>query len=290
MIPLDKEFELNNQRVLTKRKIEYRANFVTLVDIVCYVVLLTIYFKDNSFLRLLVRTIVQVAISNPFPIDIPLSGRTMPFKRMYSKKLLQVVEFSNLLCLAAHLFMAPTHTQSHTSGLERYLDTYNYGGIAVHLIGEKYIDNWFVERVFLLLNDLMLFGLQFLLFYVTCCVNQNVLPEEGDEECTEPSENVDEILESNERVDNPIQDITETDTPILLGEELEQDIEDSKEYDGYTGNIKLFDCDPLHTISTIRKFNRHNVGDIEEGEGDGTLGEMPGSFEMITGNRLHNIV
>lgn len=150
------EVILNNSRVLYKRKKFFLKDVRHMVKTLGYILIILVYLKDRSFLRLMIRLPIQYTLSNPYPIP-DLLMLTQTIKDHSSKVLIQLVIFTNVCFIILHLIFGVYSVDATEDG-------YLHGQLLFQFIGERPPVNRFV----LLVYDLGIFALQLVYHCLQC--------------------------------------------------------------------------------------------------------------------------
>ncbi|WPH02291.1 Hypothetical protein R9X50_00515300 [Acrodontium crateriforme] len=130
-----------NRQVFAKKRGELLGDLLWNLDVLVYAELSTVYYMDCSFVRFVLRAMVQFFFLTPKPAYFPET----PAKRPYIGAILG----TNILCIILHSINAAPSASEATRG-------YLHGSIAMDFIGQKGPSSKF----HLLVLDLMIVVLQ----------------------------------------------------------------------------------------------------------------------------------
>lgn len=176
-MPTAEEIIQSNGAILYKRKKYFLTDFRECIKFLGLVVIVIIYLRDISMLRLVLRTYSQVSLTNPFPQEDTMS-LSDENKRALAKFHLVGVLFSNGFCFIIHLLFGVVDSR-FVSG-SGFLN----GGLTIQFIGEKQPSS----RLELLLLDILVCFLQLIYHSLMCVIDDSEvlakveLLEENDDE------------------------------------------------------------------------------------------------------------
>lgn len=160
--PTVEETIQNNGVVLYKRKKYFLQDFKDSISFLGIVVIIMIYLRDISMLRLILRGYNQMTLANPFPRHpdtIPLTDLN---KRALTKFLLIGILFSNGFCFLNHLLFGIVDERFTSDG---YINC----GLTIQFIGERVP----TSRFELLALDLLITVLQLLYHSLMCVIDDS---------------------------------------------------------------------------------------------------------------------
>ncbi|EPS44666.1 hypothetical protein H072_1361 [Dactylellina haptotyla CBS 200.50] len=224
---------------LTTKKSEWLDHMLRNLDIVTYCHFSYLYFLDISFIRFLIRAIVQINLFAQRPPNFPTPQRTQKRSAVVS------IFGSTLICFLFHLFSEPPSASEATGG-------YLHGGMVIDFVGQEGP----ISRLRLIFLDLAILVLQ--LIMLTVKVSKQDLLENSAPGRTAPA-----------------QDIDDEERGMTAGEEIETDDDsdfgpsaDDPENEGfrrrrqspdvnlYSGEIIIAD---LRVVETVRsQWNSNN--------------------------------
>ncbi|KAF3919491.1 hypothetical protein ABW20_dc0100550 [Dactylellina cionopaga] len=248
---------------LTTKKSEWLDHMLRNLDIVTYCHFSYLYFLDISFIRFLIRAIVQIVrYSRLFPPTHPINNLfaqrppNFPTPQRSQKRSAVVSIFgSTLICFLFHLFSEPPSPSETTGG-------YLHGGMVIDFVGQEGP----ISRLRLIYLDLLILILQ--LIMLTVKVSKQELLENSSPTRTIPAQD----LDSKERGVNAA---VEADVDDDNNSELAESPTDEPETESlrrrrpagdsniYSGEIIVAD---LRVVQTVRsQWNSSN--------NNGTLGQ-----------------
>ncbi|KAK0260023.1 hypothetical protein B0A54_09507 [Friedmanniomyces endolithicus] len=130
-----------NRQLFNKKRGELLDDLLRSVDILVYAELSTIYYMDCSFIRLMLRVMVQFVFLTPKPPIFPEPPPNRPY--------IGAILGTNILCFILHAWFAAPSAGEATRG-------YMHGGLAIDFVGQKGPSS----KVHLLLLDLLVVMLQ----------------------------------------------------------------------------------------------------------------------------------
>ncbi|KAK9460592.1 uncharacterized protein V1516DRAFT_652699 [Lipomyces oligophaga] len=139
---------VSTTRVLDKRRKEFERHLIRSLDVLCYCHLLFVYYLDISILRLLLRSVIQLNYLTPKPFPIAHAIRT--------RVVYLFILGANAYCFLIHMVTALPTGRESSGG-------YLHGGLTIQFIGQKVP----VSRPQLLFSDLVIAGLQVIIFTIT---------------------------------------------------------------------------------------------------------------------------
>ncbi|KAK6330273.1 hypothetical protein TWF730_004768 [Orbilia blumenaviensis] len=109
---------------LTTKKSDWLDHMLRNLDIVTYCYFSYLYFLDTSFIRFLLRAIVQINLFAQRPPNFPSPQRTQKRSAVVS------IVASTLMCFLLHLFSEPPSGSEATGG-------YLHGGMIIDFVGQE---------------------------------------------------------------------------------------------------------------------------------------------------------
>ncbi|KAK6533088.1 hypothetical protein TWF281_007247 [Arthrobotrys megalospora] len=146
---------------LTTKKSEWLDHMLRNLDIVTYCHFSYLYFLDISFIRFLIRAIVQINLFAQRPPNFPTPQRTQKRSAVVS------IFGSTLICFLFHLFSEPASGSEATGG-------YLHGGMIIDFVGQEGP----ISRFRLIFLDLIILFLQLTMLTVKVS-KQNLLESSG---------------------------------------------------------------------------------------------------------------
>ncbi|PSK42332.1 hypothetical protein B9Z65_4246 [Elsinoe australis] len=134
-----------NRHLFNLKRTHFLTDLILTLDVLIYAELSALYYHDISFLRLLLRSLLQFTFLTPKPAMLPAPPPHPPSRPI------ALILFSNLFCAAWHAYFPPPEAGEATRG-------YLHGGLAMDFVGQKGPAN----RAHLVLLDLVVMGLQVL--------------------------------------------------------------------------------------------------------------------------------
>ncbi|GAB7363822.1 hypothetical protein MBLNU230_g4388t1 [Neophaeotheca triangularis] len=131
----------NNRLVFNKKRRDLLLDLCNTLDMYVYAELSTIYYMDCSFLRFLLRALVQFILLSPKPAIFPEPPQNRPY--------VGGILVSSLICIFFHIWNAAPSAGEATRG-------YLHGGLAMDFIGQRGPSS----KVHLVLLDLLVILLQ----------------------------------------------------------------------------------------------------------------------------------
>ncbi|KAK3675707.1 hypothetical protein LTR78_004348 [Recurvomyces mirabilis] len=135
------ERKKNNRQLFNRKRGDLLDDVLRNLDILVYAELSAIYYMDCSFIRFLIRGLIQFVFLTPKPAAPPAPPLNKPY--------IGAILGSNILCILLHIIYAPPSGSEATRG-------YLHGGLAMDFIGQKGP----TSKVHLLLLDLLVVILQ----------------------------------------------------------------------------------------------------------------------------------
>ncbi|CAK9435883.1 uncharacterized protein LODBEIA_P05220 [Lodderomyces beijingensis] len=217
----------NNRSVLYKRKKFFLQNLRESIQVVEISLIIILYLRDVSFLRLLLRAAVHLAVTNINP-PVPHLQLSPEHKESMIKLSLRGVIYGNLFCMILHLIFG---AYSSNSGNGDGNGDSMHGGMTVQFIGERYP----YSRLELIALDLCIFATQLIYHYLIGVVNDSKVLE---------AKSANEAMESEciEMVESP---------GSIEGHAGRAPIEE----DGYNGNVFLLTIDLLGGMKKVMDYN-----------------------------------
>ncbi|KAK0343204.1 hypothetical protein LTR91_022614 [Friedmanniomyces endolithicus] len=244
-----------NRQLFNKKRGELLDDLLRSVDILVYAELSTIYYMDCSFIRLILRVLVQFVFLTPKPSMFPEPPPNRPY--------IGAILGTNLLCFILHAWFAAPSAGEATHG-------YLHGGLAIDFIGQKGPSS----RVHLLLLDILVVMLQ--LVHLSAHITRQRL-KEGLISVTTPSgrrytpsaptsrQDLDAeergVRRSGEQQDIEMQTLNPSGAPVNAEDGVEDSAEretllasttartDAHFFDAFnSGQIVLADLNVLHTL------------------------------------------
>ncbi|GMG26792.1 unnamed protein product [Ambrosiozyma monospora] len=284
---LQKDFEVNNKQLLKQRRSNFSKTLVSHLEKIGGMLLVILFITDESFLLLLLRAFLQFMISND-PTKIPGASQIMTDsgRRVVALKMLEMMCWMTAAAMILHTIwlsgyglMDLSAASEGRNSMEVFLNgkiNYSYGAFAINFIGEGLYQNWFRKWIFSITADIVLFAVHFLLYSVNYLIKSKLLEDVPNKKTNDSNTSSD----SNNRFNHQ-----------LTGElsEGEEEMEMVKEYDGYQGNILLYEIDPVEIFKMVFKFERTVISTPEEetrnqnqndanNDGNGSANIMPGSY------------
>lgn len=232
----------NNASVLYKRKKFFLGELRQIIYMSGYIILLIIYLRDISMLRLVLRAGLHQVISDPYG-PYRYSNTVVPDKqkRATTRFLLMNVFGINLFCFIIHLFFGV-----YSKSLSK--DNYLHGGLSVQFIGERLPST----RLELMSLDLLVFAIQLVHHNLVCVVDDSkVLATK-----TPSAEDVAPVLR-----------------PSASGGLGSFQMAHADE-DGYNGNVHLLTIDLFHSIKEVIAYEERYQYDYSVFERNNTLGHQ----------------
>ncbi|KAK6342726.1 hypothetical protein TWF718_008116 [Orbilia javanica] len=158
---------------LTTKKSEWLDHMLRNLDIVTYCHFSYLYFLDISFIRFLIRAIVQINLFAQRPPNIPEPQLTQKRAAVVS------IFGSTLICFLFHLFSEPASGSEATGG-------YLHGGMIIDFVGQEGP----TSRFRLIFLDLIIFTLQ-LIMLAAKISKQDLLNSSGPNRVI-PAQNLDD--------------------------------------------------------------------------------------------------
>jgi len=129
-----------NRRAFNKKRESFLADLMRSIDMLVYAELSAIYYMDCSFLRLVVRALVQFVLLTPKSAIFPEPPQNRPIGIIFG---------SNILCILLHMLLSAPQASEATRG-------YLHGGLAMDFIGQKGPSS----KLHLVFLDFLVLGLQ----------------------------------------------------------------------------------------------------------------------------------
>ncbi|GME93956.1 hypothetical protein B5S29_g5688 [[Candida] boidinii] len=165
------ELNNNDEKYLKLRKLNSRLNLKENLDIIIHLTLLLNFLADESLLVYIIRCILQLGLSLSFPhiYNNKKEKVSIAFSMLYT------IFLVNGLCVILHLFIINgnyvTETElknfENNSIIKNFNSFFTNGGFSFIIIGEKRFDNWFLNLIYLILGDFLIFLFQSLML----CIN-----------------------------------------------------------------------------------------------------------------------
>ncbi|KAF2717410.1 DUF1746-domain-containing protein [Polychaeton citri CBS 116435] len=130
-----------NGKLFNRKRSDLLEDLIRNVDILIFAELSTLYYMDCSFLRLILRGVVQFVLLTPKPALFPEPPRQRPY--------VGAIFGSNLFCIMMHILAYTPTGSEQTRG-------YLHGGLAMDFIGQKGPSS----KLHLVLLDLLVLALQ----------------------------------------------------------------------------------------------------------------------------------
>lgn len=207
----------NNSSVLYKRKKFFLGELRQTVYMAGYVILLIIYLRDISMLRLVLRAGLHQVVSDPYS-PYRFANTVVPDKqkRATTRFLLMNVLGLNVFCIMVHLVFG-------VYSLSLSMDNYLHGGLSVQFIGERLPSS----RLELVALDLLVFAIQLIHHYLTCVVDDSkVLATKNEEHPLRP----------------------------IVSEGMGSFQMPHADEDGYNGNVHLLTIDVVQSIKDVMAY------------------------------------
>ncbi|KAK6505425.1 hypothetical protein TWF481_007328 [Arthrobotrys musiformis] len=158
---------------LTTKKSEWLDHMLRNLDIVTYCHFSYLYFLDISFIRFLIRAIVQINLFAQRPLNFPTPQRSQKRSAVVS------IFGSTLICFLFHLFSEPASGSEATGG-------YLHGGMIIDFVGQEGP----ISRFRLIFLDLIILILQ--LTMLTVKVSKQDLLESSGPNRVVPAQDLDD--------------------------------------------------------------------------------------------------
>lgn len=155
------EVIVNNNRVLYKRKKFFLKDVRHMIKTIGYILIILLYLKDRSFLRLMIRLFIQYSLSRRYPVS-DLLMLTQSIKDHSSKALIQLVIFSNISIMLVHVIFGAYSIESTEDG-------YLHGQLLFQFVGERPPINRFI----LLVYDMAIFSMQLVYHCLQCGIDDS---------------------------------------------------------------------------------------------------------------------
>ncbi|KAK5696766.1 hypothetical protein LTR97_008070 [Elasticomyces elasticus] len=155
-----------NRQMFNKKRGELLDDVLHNLDILVYAELSAIYYMDCSFLRLMLRAVVQFVFLTPKPPLFPEPPANRPY--------VGVILGTNILCFLLHAYFSAPSAGEATRG-------YMHGGLAIDFIGQKGP----TSKIHLLLLDLFVMILQ--VVHLSAHVTRQRLKESASISVTTPN-------------------------------------------------------------------------------------------------------
>ncbi len=268
----------NREKTLKDKRKEESLEFVGSVNMICQVVLVVLYYADNSLLLLLLRSFVQFMISRPPNTLESIQGMSSDWsnmstanKKLLSQKLLSLIMFTSVSVMTLHTLVYCWQGLCQGEPGDILDDDYRYqhGYILMAFVGERRFTSVFAKALYLILLDLVVVILQCVMFCINYSINLGL--SEGIEKA-ESNSNTTSTEGSNNNDRSP-------------------------EYDGLQGNLLIYSFSPLKILSKVIKYTKDETTDedaaenthADNGDGgtfDGGLGSM---FPSNVGNPFQSL-
>lgn len=203
----------SNADLLYRRKKFFLSDLRCLFKLLGFMLIVFLYFRDLSIMKLALRAHIQNCLSNPYPKaswGLTISDKN---KKSLRKFLLKQLLLGNAFCFIAHILFDkyPKHTLP---------DGYTHGSMTIQFIGERSASYKFE----ILLWDVLICFCQLIYLCLMCAVD-----------------------------DSKVLEVKVPEGAIIQDELLEDINDDSGylEGDGYGGNVNLLTLDLFRAAKTI---------------------------------------
>ncbi|KAF3938483.1 hypothetical protein ABW19_dt0204778 [Dactylella cylindrospora] len=211
---------------ITTKKSEWLDHMLRNLDIVTYCHFSYLYFLDISFIRFLIRAIVQINLFAQRPPNFPTPQRSQKRSAVVS------IVGSTLICFLFHIFSDPPSASEATGG-------YLHGGMVIDFVGQEGP----ISRFRLVFIDLLILFLQ--LTMLTVKVFRQDLLDNASPNRTIPAQD----LDSEERGVDASADPDPMSPTGGDHDELDHPRRENQEVNLYSGEIVVAD---LRIVETIR--------------------------------------
>ncbi|KAK6541156.1 hypothetical protein TWF694_008527 [Orbilia ellipsospora] len=230
---------------LTTKKSEWLDHMLRNLDIVTYCHFSYLYFLDISFIRFLIRAIVQINLFAQRPPNFPTPQRTQKRSAVVS------IFGSTLICFLFHLFSEPP-SASETSG------GYLHGGMVIDFVGQEGP----ISRFRLILLDVIILLLQLVMLTVKVS-KQDLLDNSGltriiprqDLDSEERGVNAAAVEDSDTDDDS---DLGASHTDDADNEGLRRRRRSAADVNTYSGEIIIADLRVVETVRSQWNSNNNN--------------------------------
>jgi hypothetical protein len=244
--PTPEETIKNNATVLYKRKKFFLGELRHAMKFLGFLLMVIVYLKDISMLRLLLRLFSQFTLSNPYPSSHLFTDDS---KKGLSKFLLVSVLAVNAFCICIHLTFGAY--KESPGGDKNYL----HGGMSLEFIGERM--PW--GRLELLIYDGLILTVQLLFHYLMCFIDDSKILEVQKPSPVSPDAN-----------DNP-SDWAHSEY-----------VDTAATSDGYNGDVNLLTIDILGTIKTVMSYeNRFSMYPTDINADGPVYTTVPGAYTSV---------
>ncbi|EWC45178.1 hypothetical protein DRE_06066 [Drechslerella stenobrocha 248] len=224
---------------LTTKKTEWLDHLLRNLDIVTYCHFSYLYFLDISFIRFLLRAIVQINLFAQRPPNFPTPQRTQKRSAVVS------IFGSTLICFLFHVFSDAPSASEATAG-------YLHGGMIIDFVGQEGP----ISRLRLVLVDLLILFLQLTMLAIKV-TKQDILDGSSPSRNGPPQD-----LDSEERGVNVADEEFEDIESGLLSDSLDTDglraRRPALDSDLYSGEIIIADLNILETVQSQWNSNSNS--------------------------------
>ncbi|KAI5963278.1 uncharacterized protein KGF55_003070 [Candida pseudojiufengensis] len=280
--PTPEETISNNKNILYKRKKFFSTNLKESIQLIEFVLIVILYLRDLSFLKLIIRCCIHLIIININPEIFKYNQLQNSNMNHYIQGMIKmsfkILIYGNLFIILLHLIFSPINAKKFINDGTGFTGFSN-GGLTVQFIGERLPSN----RFELIVLDLCCFFVQLILLYIVGIVdNYEVfgLPNQLDSKTSlttneiELTNDGDTNVQSTNINDNEDQEEDDVHRKVIL-----------EENDGYNGNVQLLTIDLIKGIEMIMNIkvnildsrSSSSDNDMENPNNNGYFG-FPGSF------------
>lgn len=231
---IKKQLEVNSKQSLKEQKIESSKRFLSMLDMLCYTDLITLYYTDNSVLLLMMRCFTQFILARPppskyfrsSPSSDPYTEMSLANRKLVSQKIFSLLVFTALVSIISHCLFLSGSGLSVDPG-SGYVDDdarYQYGHLILTLVGERRFDRWFYKCIYMLILDMVLLGMDTVMF----CINYSI--------------------------------------KLKLSDDIDGEEPVNKEYDGLQGNVLLYRFNLVELLNKVRNYTKDETIDVEPQE------------------------
>lgn len=159
--PCKQQTTNNNFKVLQKKRTHFYNELRYLTRILGFVILVIVYFKDISIIRLSIRSLTHCAIARPYSSSKLGISLTETNKKVLSKFLMYLILITNVTSTFIYLFFGSYKQKV-------YFDKKLHGGLSIQFIGDR-LPFFKFEIVF---YDFFFFLVQVLFHALMCTIDQ----------------------------------------------------------------------------------------------------------------------